>query len=108
MDTAGIALAVSITCSSAATSIRTRRGRRVIRRERAYYPTIVVPATTMGLLRGRPKDHAFIAAQIERALDLFTLPVQKCRQQDFAAEADRTRGDRNRLSAEVQRNDDGA
>ena len=36
------------------------------------------------------EDHAFIAAQIERALHLLALAVEKCRQQDFAAEADRT------------------
>ena len=48
-------------------------------------------------------DHAFIAAQIECALDLFALPVQECRQQNFAADADRARGDGDRLGAEIQR-----
>jgi len=37
---------------------------------------------------GRPENHTLITAQIERALDLLTLPIQHGRQQDLAPEAD--------------------
>ncbi len=53
-------------------------------------------------------NHAFIAAQVERALYPFTLPVQQCRQQNFAAVADRARGDGGGLGSKIQRNDDAA
>src|SRR4051812_30568246 len=54
------------------------------------------------------QNHAFIAAQIERALNLLALPVEIRRQQNFAAKTDRTRSDRCGLGAEVEGDDDHA
>src|ERR1700694_5933013 len=109
MATAGIASEASTICSSAAISIPMRQARPAIRRELTQSPPRVVPAkagTTLIFAELRADDHALVASQIERTAYFLSLPVQKCRKQNFAAEADRLRLQRNRLGSEVQRDRD--
>src|ERR1700737_3133385 len=124
MATAGIASEASIICSSAATSTPMRQARPVIRRENISRsrpcesgdPTTDVRFAPTGGSSKRspdgatlilyPDDHAFVAAQIERAPAFLSLPVQERRKQNFAADADCLRHQRNRLGSEVQRDHD--
>src|SRR5262249_28230785 len=53
----------------------------------------------------RRDEHTLAAAKIQHAFESFALTVKEGREQDFAAEADRTGGDGNRVSTEIEHHD---